>query len=45
MAQDPEKDDLQKATKGGIYALYSQTIQMIVAQFLANMDTTYTAPH
>lgn len=36
----PEKDDLQKATKGGVYALYSQTIQMIVAQFLANIDTT-----
>ena len=36
----PTKDHLQKATKGGKYALHSQSIQMVIAQFLANVDTT-----
>ena len=35
----PTKDDLQKQTKGSSYALHSQTIQMTIAQFLANVDT------
>ena len=35
----PNRDDLQKATKGR-YALHSQTVQMICHAFLANIDTT-----
>jgi putative transposase len=35
----PDRDDLQQATKGQ-FALYSQTIQMICHQFLANVDAT-----
>jgi putative transposase len=35
----PDRDDLQLATKGG-FALYSQTVQMICHQFLANVDAT-----
>lgn len=34
----PTRDDLQKATKGGQFALHSQTIQMICHTFLANVD-------
>lgn len=34
----PNRDDLQKATKG-IFALHSQTVQMIAHAFLANVDT------
>lgn len=35
----PNRDDLQKATKGR-YALHSQTVRMICHAFLANIDTT-----
>jgi putative transposase len=35
----PDRDDLQHATTGR-FALYSQTIQMICHQFLANVDAT-----
>ena len=35
----PTKDSFQKQTKGNLYSLHSQTVQMVVAQFLANVDT------
>ena len=35
----PTKDQLQKQTKGKSFQLHSQSIQMVVAQFLANVDT------
>ena len=35
----PNKDQLQKQTKGKSFQLHSQSIQMVVAQFLANVDT------
>jgi putative transposase len=35
----PTKDFLQKEVKGGVFSLHSQTCQMIIAQFLANVDT------
>ena len=35
----PNRDDLQKATKGK-FALHSQTVQMICHAFLANVETT-----
>lgn len=36
----PDRDELQKATKGGQYALHSQSIQMVTHQFfLANIET------
>src|SRR5690348_5953234 len=35
----PNRDDLQKATKGQ-FALQSQTVQMICHAFLANVETT-----
>ncbi|WP_255553306.1 transposase [Ktedonobacter sp. SOSP1-52] len=35
----PERDALQKATKGR-FALHSQSVQMMVAAFLANVQTT-----
>ena len=35
----PTKDHLQKLTKGKSYSLHSQSIQMVIAQFLANIDT------
>ena len=35
----PTKDQLQKQTKGKNFLLHSQSIQMVVAQFLANLDT------
>jgi putative transposase len=35
----PGRDALQKATKGQ-FALHSQSVQMVVAAFLANIDTT-----
>src|ERR1700757_979266 len=35
----PGRDVLQKATKGG-FALHSQSVQMIIAAFLANIETT-----
>ena len=34
----PTRDDLQQATKG-LFALHSQTVQMVCQQFLANVDT------
>ena len=34
----PTKDQLQKQTKGKNFLLHSQSIQMVVAQFLANVD-------
>jgi putative transposase len=37
----PERDALQKATKGR-FALYSQSVQMVVAAFLAAIETTHT---
>ena len=36
----PDRDELQRATKGGQYALHSQSIQMVCHQFLANVETT-----
>ena len=36
----PERSELQKATKGGRFALHSQSVQMVVHAFLANIDTT-----
>jgi len=35
----PNRDELQKATKGQ-FALHSQSVQMVVHAFLANIDTT-----
>jgi putative transposase len=35
----PSQVDLQRATKGGQYALHSQSIQMVCQQFLANVET------
>jgi putative transposase len=35
----PERDELQKATKGQ-FALYAQSVQMVVHAFLANIETT-----
>ena len=35
----PSRDNLQRETKGGQYALHSQSIQMVCQQFLANIDT------
>ena len=35
----PTKDCFQKQTKGNSYCLHSQSVQMVVAQFLANVDT------
>ena len=34
------QDALQRATKGGQFALHSQSIQMVCHQFLANVETT-----
>ena len=34
----PTRDELQQATKG-LFALHSQTVQMVCHQFLANVDT------
>jgi putative transposase len=36
----PDRDGLQRATKGGKFALHSQSIQMVCHQFLANVETT-----
>jgi putative transposase len=36
----PDRDVLQRATKGGQFALHSQSIQMVCLQFLANVETT-----
>jgi len=36
----PDRDALQQATKGGQFALHSQSIQMLCHQFLANVQTT-----
>lgn len=35
----PTRDDLQKATKG-LFALHSQTVQMICHKFLTNIENT-----
>ena len=35
----PSQDDLQRETKGGTFALHSQSIQMVCQQFLANVQT------
>ncbi len=35
----PGRQELQEETKGGQYALHSQSIQMITHQFLANVET------
>jgi putative transposase len=35
----PDRDDLQRETKGGQFALHSQSIQMVCQQFLANVQT------
>src|SRR5690348_9690006 len=37
----PGRDELQRATKGK-YALHSQSVQMIVHAFLANVEATRT---
>src|SRR5229473_1526470 len=39
-ARWPGRTDLQKATKGR-FALHSQSVQMVVHAFLANIDTTH----
>ena len=36
----PGRDALQKATKGGQFALHSQSVQMVVGAFLANIKST-----
>ncbi len=36
----PGRNALQRATKGGQFALHSQSVQMVVAAFLANIQTT-----
>ena len=36
----PDRDALQQVTKGGQFALHSQSIQMVCHQFLANVETT-----
>lgn len=36
----PGRDVLQKATKGGQFELHSQSVQMVVGVFLANIKTT-----
>jgi putative transposase len=45
----PDRDDLQRETKGGQFALHSQSIQMVCQQFLANVQTSkqlrQTNPH
>jgi hypothetical protein len=35
----PDRDDLQRETRGGQYALHSQSVQMVCHQFLANVET------
>jgi putative transposase len=35
----PDRDELQRRTRGGKYALHSQSTQMVCQQFLANVDT------
>src|SRR5262245_54891124 len=40
-AKWPTRDDLQRETKGGKYALHSQSVQMICHQFLANVETIH----
>jgi len=35
----PDRDDLQRETKSGQFALHSQSIQMVCQQFLANVQT------
>jgi len=35
----PNRDELQRETKGGTFALHSQSIQMVCQQFLANIET------
>jgi putative transposase len=35
----PDRDDLQRETKGGQFALHSQSIQLVCQQFLANVKT------
>jgi putative transposase len=35
----PYRDDLQRETKGGKFALHSQSTQMVCHQFLANVET------
>jgi putative transposase len=35
----PSQVDLQRATKGGKFALHSQSIQLVCQQFLANVET------
>jgi putative transposase len=36
----PDRDGLQRETKGGQFALHSQSIQMVCQQFLANVQTS-----
>ena len=38
----PDRDDLQRETKGGQFALHSQSIQLVCQQFLANVETIGT---
>src|SRR3990167_10196718 len=35
----PTKEDLRRSSKGGRYNIHSQTIQMVIATFLSNVDT------
>jgi putative transposase len=35
----PDRDDLQRETKGGQYDLHSQSVQLVCQQFLANVET------
>jgi putative transposase len=41
----PDRDDLQRETKGGQYALHSQSIQLVCQQFLANVETIKQLRH
>lgn len=41
----PTRDDLQRATKGGQFALHSQTVQMICHRFLTIVENTQSARH
>jgi putative transposase len=41
----PGRKELQEETKGGRYTLYSQSIQMVTHQFLANVETIAQLRH
>jgi putative transposase len=43
--QWPGRDALQKASKGAQFELHSQSVQMVVGAFLANIKTTQELRH